>query len=354
MAMKTVLILEPYAGDSHLQLVRGMQRWLPFAFRVITMPARKWKWRMRGAALHLATLLAAEAPADVLFCSSLLSLTDLVALGPRWLRDARKVVYFHENQFVYPRRLYKEWDFHFALTNLTTALAADAVVFNSAFNRDSMLEGVPKLLKKFPDFRLHGVEQRVAEKSHVLPVPLDPSEFPPPQPKQGAIRIVWNHRWEHDKDPQTFFTALFALQEQGVPFSLCVLGQRFKESEKIFDQARERLAAQIAHWGYAESRSEYLRLLATGDVVVSTALQEFFGVAVLEAVRAGCFPMVPNRLVYPELYPSTCLYEEGTLVDKLVWASECVAHLRAQDFTCLARPFDWQYWVNAYCHVLQG
>ncbi|MGQ9854288.1 MAG: tRNA-queuosine alpha-mannosyltransferase domain-containing protein, partial [Candidatus Oleimicrobiaceae bacterium] len=55
--MRSVLILEPYAGDSHLQLVNGMQRWLPLSFRVLTMPARKWKWRMRGAALYFADLL---------------------------------------------------------------------------------------------------------------------------------------------------------------------------------------------------------------------------------------------------------------------------------------------------------
>ncbi|MGQ9561768.1 MAG: tRNA-queuosine alpha-mannosyltransferase domain-containing protein [Candidatus Oleimicrobiaceae bacterium] len=352
--MRSVLILEPYAGDSHLQLVNGMQRWLPLSFRVLTMPARKWKWRMRGAALYFADLLASAKPAEVLFCSSVLSLTDLLALGPSWLRDARKVVYFHENQFVYPRRLYKEWDFHFALTNLTTALAADVVVFNSRFNRDSMLEAVPKLLKKFPDFRPHGAEERIAEKSHVLPVPLDPGDFPHRQPKQGPACIVWNHRWEHDKDPEAFFTAMFALQRRGVPFTLCVLGQQFKECLEVFAKAREKLAAQIVHWGYAESRTEYLRVLAKGDIVVSTALQEFFGVAVLEAVRAGCFPLVPNRLVYPELYPAACLYEEGTLVDKLAWASEHVAELRTQDFSCLARPFDWPYWVSAYCDVLQG
>lgn len=352
--MRSVLIVEPYGGDSHLQLVRGMQRWLPFSFRTIVMPARKWKWRMRGAALHLAQALAAEEPAEIVFCSSLLSLTDLLALGPHWLRDARKVVYFHENQFVYPTRLYKEWDFHFALTSLTTALAADVVVFNSKFNRDSLLEAAPKLLKKFPDFRPTGLVERIAEKSHVLPVPLDPTEFPPPQPKQGPARIIWNHRWEHDKAPEAFFAALYELQRRGVAFSLCVLGQQFKECAPVFAQARERLADHIAHWGYAESREEYIRILSSGDIVVSTALQEFFGVAVLEAVRAGCAPLVPNRLVYPELYPPDFLYEDGTLAERLAWAAEHVAELRRQDFACLARAFDWQYWMNAYCEVLQG
>ncbi len=292
--MTRVLILEPYAGDSHLLLVSGMQRWLPFDFRTITMPARKWKWRMRGAALYLAQALGQLQPAEVVFCSSLLSLTDLLSLGPRWLRDARKVVYFHENQFVYPTRLYREWDFHFAFTNLTTALAADAVIFNSRFNRDSLLAGIPTLLKKFPDFRPSGLEARIAEKSRVLPVPLDPTEFPLSQPRQGPACIIWNHRWEHDKDPVTFFEALYELQRRAISFTVCVLGREFEDCAPLFHRARAHLDPHVAHWGYAESRAEYLRLLGAGDIVVSTALQESFGLAVLEAVRAGCAPPRPQ------------------------------------------------------------
>ena len=66
----------------------------------------------------------------------------------------------------------------------------------------------------------------------------------------------------------------------------------------------------------------------SADVVVSTAHHEFFGISVTEAIYAGAFPVLPNRLVYPERVPehlhARCLYDDDQdLVDKLEWA---VAH----------------------------
>ena len=68
-----------------------------------------------------------------------------------------------------------------------------------------------------------------------------------------------------------------------------------------------------------ESKSEYPTILYEADVVVSTANHEFFGVAMLEAAASGCLPLVPNRLVYPEIYPKDpCIYNtDNQLFKKL-------------------------------------
>ena len=57
------------------------------------------------------------------------------------------------------------------------------------------------------------------------------------------------------------------------------------------------------------SKDEYYDLLGKSKAVVSYALQENFGFGVAEAVYLGCTPVLPNRLVYPELYPDTKLFE---------------------------------------------
>ncbi|MFP4511286.1 MAG: glycosyltransferase [Spirochaetaceae bacterium] len=58
------------------------------------------------------------------------------------------------------------------------------------------------------------------------------------------------------------------------------------------------------HWGYACDRDTYRRLLSACDIVVSTAVQENFGIAVVEAVGAECIPVLPKRLSYPEIIPA--------------------------------------------------
>ena len=143
----------------------------------------------------------------------------------------------------------------------------------------------------------------------------------PSGPPDGPPVVIWNHRWEFDKDPGTFVDVLAEVARRGVPFGVALLGERLIPEPDALVRARAALADRIVFDGFPP-RPEYLRQLAGGSVVVSTAVQENFGIAVMEAIHAGCMPLLPRRLVYPELIPpelhDRCLYDDGDdLIDRL-------------------------------------
>jgi glycosyltransferase involved in cell wall biosynthesis len=319
-----ILVLEPYYGGSHKTFLDGLQAHMPFDFMLLTLPARKWKWRMRLAAPFYADKIIAlskETTIDAVFCSSFVDVAALRSLLPAPVNQLPFYTYFHENQFAYPVRKEDERDFHFGLTNLTTVLASDKVAFSTGYNMQTFLKGVEKILKVCPDMKLEGVKKKIAEKVSILNPGIDFSQIDSAaQPKRKSSSppvIVWNHRWEHDKNPTYFFNTLFELDANALDFRLIVLGQSFRRKPQIFSVAQDKLQHKILHYGYVESRNDYARLLAQGDIVVSTARHEFYGISVIEAVRAGCFPLLTNSLSYPELFPSQYLYEKGDLFNKL-------------------------------------
>lgn len=324
--MSKVLVLEPYYGGSHKAFLSDLEKYLPLDFDLYTLPARKWKWRMRFSAPYFAEKLHAlseDAYEDYscILCSTFVDVATLLALSPQWVRDIPILTYFHENQIVYPVQVDDERDFHFALTNFTTALASDRLAFNSQYNLDSFLFGCGELFKKLPDMKLVDYEQEIRDKSVILHPGLDFNQIDSETEttrETNVPAIVWNHRWEHDKNPELFFETLFEMDSQGVPFDLIVLGESFQRQPAIFEEARKRLKKRLLHFGYVESRQEYYKLLKRGDIVVSTAIHEFFGISVIEAVRAGCRPVLPNRLSYPELFPQEFLYDNDKFESALM------------------------------------
>jgi len=67
----------------------------------------------------------------------------------------------------------------------------------------------------------------------------------------------------------------------------------------------------VQTFGYIPSVNDYYKLLNQCDIVLSTAIHEFQGVSVMEAVAAGCLPLVPGRLSYKEYIESLYCYESN-------------------------------------------
>lgn len=307
-----ILALEPYYGGSHRAFLDGLVARIDAEWSVFTLPARAWKWRLRTAAPHFADEIKAlpNRSFDLILASSMLDLPTFCTLSG--LEHTPSLLYFHENQFAYPAQHDEPRDLHLALTNVLSAAAADTVAFNSIYNRETFMDGARELLRRSPDTQLSWMLKRIESRSLILPVPIDLMDVGPswaPRPHDLPPIVLWNHRWEHDKNPAEFFDVLFQLHDEGVPFRLALLGQSFPESEGLFDAAASRLGkSRVVQMGAIENRSEYLSFLGQCQVVVSTAHHEFQGLSVLEAVSRGVHPLLPRRLSYPELFPPEVLY----------------------------------------------
>lgn len=316
MSRLRILALEPYYGGSHRAVLDGLASRTDAEWTLLTLPARKWKWRMRGAAITMASearshaqTVGDPAPWDLVFASTFVNLAEFRGLAGADIARIPTVVYFHENQLVYPNRHIAEWDLQFPLTNVTSALSAECCVFNTRWNLERFCAEIPGFIRGFPDHHPVGLAERIAEKSTVIAPPFDPAAFDAAPPVRGSrCRIVWPHRWEHDKDPETFFSAVMQLAGEGADFEVVVAGQSFRETEGLMRAAAAALGDRLVHCDQPASREEYARLLATADVAVSTAMNEFFGLAMMESCYAGATPLVPDDLGYRELYGAEYRY----------------------------------------------
>ena len=119
----------------------------------------------------------------------------------------------------------------------------------------------------------------IQSKSSVLPLGMDLKKFDSYK-KTSTNNIpvlLWNHRWEYDKNPTLFFESLFQLKAAGIAFKVIILGENYKQSPPIFAEAKEKLANKIIHFGYAKSFADYAKWLWHADILPTTSHQDFFG-----------------------------------------------------------------------------
>ena len=130
---------------------------------------------MRHSAIEFSRRLEAyrDLSFDALFCTDFLNLAEFKGLAPKEIGHLPTVAYFHENQMEYPNQVDDPRDLHFAFTNFTTGLAADQVWFNSAFNRDSLLDGLRRACRHWPDFAPRQEIDLLQAKSLIEPPGID-------------------------------------------------------------------------------------------------------------------------------------------------------------------------------------
>ena len=305
-----IALIDSFFSGSHQKWGKDLKKFSKHQIQIFSMVGIHWKWRMHGGAITLSKELN-----NSKFLPDLILITDMVdvavfksLLSPK-LINTPILIYFHENQIMYPKSrldtdIIEKRDNHYGFINFTSALTADKVIFNSKFHLNGFLNKLKKLLLKFPDYPLLEYVNIIKQKSMVIPIGVKMGNLAKRTEKYNPITILWNHRWEYDKNPDQFFKILFKLNQEGINFNLNVIGENFKHSPLIFDQAKEVLKNKILNWGFIESRQYYYKILSSSNILPVTSIHDFFGVSTVEAISQGLSPLLPNRLAYPEHIPN--------------------------------------------------
>lgn len=342
-----VLLLEPWFGGSHRAWAEGYAQHSGHEVRLLTLPAQFWKWRMQGGAVTLARMMREQAlQPDVVLASGMLNLATLRALLPQ---PPPLALYLHENQLTWPQHTRQRHGWQYGFVNYVSALAADRVFFNSAWHRDVFLAALPRMLRHFGD---HNEEDSVAgirAKSDVLAPGMDLQRLDRLRPAGELCNdpplILWNHRWDEDKNPRAFLAALEALAADGVPFRVALAGANVRRAPLEFEAARARLGERVVQYGFVADEEAYARLLWAADYVVSTAWQEFFGMAVVEAMYCRAVPVLPQRLNYPQLLPVAwhpqCLYRRERLAPLLLRHLNGQFDVDRDELRAFVARYDW-------------
>jgi glycosyltransferase involved in cell wall biosynthesis len=361
-----ILLAEPFLTGSHEAWSREYSERSAHEIFLLGLEGRHWKWRMHGGAVTLARrFLDGSFEPDVILASDMLDLTTFLALTKSRTAGVKTALYFHENQITYPwsdndSDPSAERDVHYGFVNFTSALAADAVFFNSRYHMDSFLGELVPFLDGFPDHNEPGTVMEIAAKSRVLPLGVDLGRFDEYGAADDHSRlplILWNHRWEYDKNPDEFFRALFELRSESVAFQVVLLGERFSKSPPVFEEAVSRLGESILHSGYAEDFGTYARWLWRADILPVTSIHDFFGRSVVEAVYCGCYPLLPKRLAYPEHIPDErrgeFLYDSfDDLVSKLRALIQNIEETREAGVSGFVAQYDWRTMAPIYDKAL--
>ena len=266
---------------------------------------------MHGGAISLAkkfnNFIQDDKIPDIILTTDMLNLPVFTAFAN--VKSIPIITFFHENQLTYPwstqdRDKVKNRDHHYGFINYTTALKSDLIMYNSNFHKDSFINALQIFLKQFPDHNELSSINCIEKKSVVSHLGLTLQKFDNYKTIQNnkIPIILWNHRWEYDKNPDLFFNTLFELDNNNIDFKLIVVGESYSEYPNIFNIAKNRLGSKIIHFGYCDNYQKYIKYLKLANILPVTSNQDFFGISIVEAVAYGAYPILPNRLSYPELF----------------------------------------------------
>lgn len=278
-----------------------------------TLPGRHWKWRMHGAASTWSSLFH-HTPPEILITTDMCDVAQLRGLMPPSWAHVKVVIMYHENQLTFP------WspddpdrsngrDLTYAFVNISSGLAADEMWFNSKHHMDAFLLAAGDWIQTMPKPHIPQLQRRLAEKSHVLHLGLEFQHWKSSfgkrtQAIQDVPVFLWNQRWSLDKGTDRWMAWVDDMLRQDIPGHFVVLGESFERTPEGWNSMRERMGNRCLHWGFVNEHAEYIDWLWKSDIAPIHPRQEYFGMAIVEAMRCGVTPWVPHDHAYPETTPA--------------------------------------------------
>ncbi len=356
-----ILLIEPFYSGSHKHFADQLKKYSHHNITLLTLEGKFWKWRMYGAAVTLGhQYIEMSLKPDLILATDMLDLSVFLSIVRRELNPSVPVItYFHENQMAYPwkpdsKDKQLQRDLHYGMMNYQTALASDRILFNSKHNMDSFYKELKAFLKNMPDNKHADYLKEVEEKSQVMALGLELNQLVkemPSEPSSSPL-ILWNHRWEHDKNPDDFFNALLAVKAKGLPFRLAVLGEHYKSIPTLFKNIPELFQDELIHYDYA-SYDNYIKIINQADLLPITSSHDFFGISVMEAIHCGAKPFLPKRLAYVELYhpeenPHLFYDTQKDLIEKLTQECQNFQPGPRDRYQHLTNQYDWSVMIDIY------
>lgn len=307
-----ILALEPFYGGIRRSMLETIIRCSRHRWTLLKLPPRRIERRLTAAAHWFSEQVSRHSTKrfDVLFTSEAMNLADLFRLVPALSRKP-SVVYFHSNQLPDPT---SRRDTPLDLVNLNTATAAGEIWFNSLFHLRTFLAKATALVEKHMELSTRNPMPELAAKAQLILPPVDLAavhELVEGRDIARQKRTIFIDT--RDADIDLLNAALGTLYRRNEKFSLLTVGPAKELSEKfprrVISEANETAQVEALH-------EAGLMLSAKATASADHHL--------VRAMAAGCWPIVPDTGVYPELLPAElhrhCLYDNShdILVSRLL------------------------------------
>ncbi|MGB7156902.1 MAG: DUF3524 domain-containing protein [Tepidisphaeraceae bacterium] len=301
-----ILALEPFYGGARRQMLETCIRCSRHRWTLLKLPPRRIERRLTAAAHWFAEQLSRHwvGRMDLLFTSEALNLADFYRLMPQLVRKP-SVVYFHSNQLP-DVKAHEETPLD--MVNLNTAQAASEIWFNSLFHLRLFLNRASTLVRRHDELSGRNPMPELTGKTQLM---LPPVDFSAVHELSLGDTIIRNKRRifveTRDANMKLLNAALATLTRRKEKFELITVGP-VEELDEQFPRNTLPENDEKAH----------VQAMMTCGVFISTRVDAPADAHAVRALAAGCWPIVPDAGVYPELIPdmlhSSCLYDGSASV----------------------------------------